>query len=183
MNELEAYDNIGTQYYYLKNINKAIYYHNRTMNGKIEKETDEKLDSIEKLTNSRVKKSFRKYLCLKTIFDNYNDKDTNFVYPHENYVALKEFNLKFNRLKSKELPASPKYERTNAREKLLKRALNKLIYDSKGDYKILRELHSKYRENKRKCKSLNNSMNEQAMVKRQKELLLSNKKVVVTANK
>ena len=50
MNELEAYDSIGMQYYYLRNIDKAMYYHNRMMNGILESNTEEKQDNIESLS-------------------------------------------------------------------------------------------------------------------------------------
>eukprot|EP00826_Nyctotherus_ovalis_P006736 TRINITY_DN11624_c0_g2_i5.p1 TRINITY_DN11624_c0_g2~~TRINITY_DN11624_c0_g2_i5.p1 ORF type:complete len:238 (-),score=31.02 TRINITY_DN11624_c0_g2_i5:462-1175(-) len=180
-NELDAYDSIGMQYYYLRNIDKAMYYHSRMMYGKVEKETPEKLGSLEKLLKSRDAKNFKNYSNGKTDFGRYCDKDSDFVYPHENFAGLKEFDIKFLRLEKKELPPSPKYERANVKENLLKRALNKLLYDSRRDYTALRELNNKYRENKRKCKSVNSSVSEQ--VKQQKNLLLSNRKVVVVANK
>eukprot|EP00826_Nyctotherus_ovalis_P006735 TRINITY_DN11624_c0_g2_i3.p1 TRINITY_DN11624_c0_g2~~TRINITY_DN11624_c0_g2_i3.p1 ORF type:complete len:171 (-),score=43.20 TRINITY_DN11624_c0_g2_i3:439-951(-) len=169
------------QYYYLRNIDKAMYYHSRMMYGKVEKETPEKLGSLEKLLKSRDAKNFKNYSNGKTDFGRYCDKDSDFVYPHENFAGLKEFDIKFLRLEKKELPPSPKYERANVKENLLKRALNKLLYDSRRDYTALRELNNKYRENKRKCKSVNSSVSEQ--VKQQKNLLLSNRKVVVVANK
>ena len=55
--ELNAYDHIGLQYYYLGQIEKANYYHFRSMNGAVETENS----SLRLLGISRVTESISKY--------------------------------------------------------------------------------------------------------------------------
>jgi hypothetical protein len=71
--ELEAYDNIGIMYYYLGNINKAIYYHNRMMKGELEGDTAEKRWNVEALAKARAQQAYKRESKdgLNTIFHKY----------------------------------------------------------------------------------------------------------------
>lgn len=84
--ELESYDNIGLAYYYLGDINKAIYYHNRMMNKRFEGETQEKHWNNLAITNKYSKDSYKRALIQKSIFEKYKDdlKNNKNVFPHEN---------------------------------------------------------------------------------------------------
>ena len=90
MQELDAYDAIGMEYYYLRDIDKAIFYHNRMMKGELEKMTVEKRWNLDVLERSRQKCEYRKNSGLKTVFEIYKEnkekmEDNNEIeLPHEN---------------------------------------------------------------------------------------------------
>lgn len=86
MMELEAYDSIGIEYYYLGNIEKSIYYHNRMMNGEIEKESSAKDWSLEELKKDRHNKAFKQLKKFTTVFELYHEAlmfGISFEFPHE----------------------------------------------------------------------------------------------------
>ena len=91
MNELDAYDNMGLAYYYLGNLNKAIYYHNRMMSGILEGNTDVKAWNIGLLDKDRGKKTFKESTDTKSMFRDYKlakEHDISFNYPHSNLHEL-----------------------------------------------------------------------------------------------
>jgi len=88
--ELETYDLIGMQYYYLENLDKARYYHTRMMKGILEPQTYEKSENLQKLQKSRKIAEFKRTLKYKSIFENYNENGI-FLENNKNEL-LKYFN-------------------------------------------------------------------------------------------
>jgi len=96
MNELDAYDNMGLAYYYMGNVNKSIFYHNRMMSGKLEEDTDVKKWNIMLLEKDRNKKNFYKAVEPKSMFREYkNCKENNseYIFPHQNENQLLKYFL------------------------------------------------------------------------------------------
>ena len=93
--EIEAYDNIGLQYYYLGNMNKASYYHNRMMNGLIERKTPEKLYWIKLILKGRSEKAYKQAASYATYFDCYKKSKGRlrelFIFPHENEREFEKY--------------------------------------------------------------------------------------------
>jgi len=83
--ELESYDCIGIEYYYMGNIDKSIYYHNRMMNRKFEGESREKIWNITKLEKELKEKAYKKGYPTSSFFDLHKmNTDQEFILPHEN---------------------------------------------------------------------------------------------------
>lgn len=122
MNELDAYDNIGIQYYYLHNVSKAMYYHNRMMNGKLEPNNIVKKVNISNLMIKRNEESYKKYILQKTIFDKYANENSDFIYPHKDESEFFTLKKKFLKFKNKNFPISPKCEIINLEEEIMKKA-------------------------------------------------------------
>ncbi len=86
MFELDAYDNMGIQYYYGGNLDKAMYYHHRMMAGIIEEETNVKAWNIGLLERDRRSRAFKESNVVLSIFALYREaKKTGrpFLFPHE----------------------------------------------------------------------------------------------------
>ena len=64
--ELAAYDQIGMQYYYLGNVEKAKYFHEKMMQAEIEP-LDSKLRQLSKIKKSSMMREQRKKLLLQVI--------------------------------------------------------------------------------------------------------------------
>ena len=86
--ELEVYDNLGIEYYYLGDIERAVYYHNRMIQGSLEPEgTAVKEISLNMLSTKREQTSFKYRNKAKTPLDTiprvyqYKDKE-NPILPH-----------------------------------------------------------------------------------------------------
>ncbi len=73
MQELDAYDSIGMQYYYMGNIDKAIFYHNRMMRGELERFTPEREWNQTALERAREKADYKRSVLAKSIFELYLD--------------------------------------------------------------------------------------------------------------
>ena len=95
--ELEVYDLIGMEYYYMNNIGKAQFYHNRMMEGELEPFSLVKQKNLEVLEKKDLKRRELKELKVRkteTIFEDYNrfvethPNDENIVLPHENKGEL-----------------------------------------------------------------------------------------------
>jgi len=84
--ELESYDNIGLAHYYLGDINKAIYYHNRMMDKRLEGDTQEKRWNNQTIINKLEKNSYKRSSIQKSIFEEYKEglRIRKKVFPHEN---------------------------------------------------------------------------------------------------
>jgi len=85
---------IGMEYYYLNNIPKAQFYHERAMKGKIEPMSLEKMENLEELENKRKERNNREKKTTLTVFENYklliesNSNIENITLPHENSREL-----------------------------------------------------------------------------------------------
>jgi len=87
LNELEAYDSMGIEYYYLGNINKACFYHNRMMAGVMEGDTDVKRWNMRLLEEEFKVKDVRNRMSYSSIFEEYRNAKKHgnpFVFLHEN---------------------------------------------------------------------------------------------------
>jgi len=130
MHELEAYDLIGIQYYYLGNIDKAIYYHNRMMNGELEINSTAKAWSIEQVQKTRLGKEFQLSRECKTMFQFYKEARElaiEYNFPHENKKEIAKTDMKIQDRKMLSNIISPKFKSNNVKENLLDEALNKLL--------------------------------------------------------
>ena len=74
---MEAYDLIGVRYYYLNNIEKAQYYHDRMMKGKLQRDSATKRNIIGLLDSNK-----KVHISDNTIFDDYKINES-FIFPHE----------------------------------------------------------------------------------------------------
>ena len=182
-NELNAYDNIGIQYYYLNDIDRAKYYHNRMMNNELERDTSAKRIGLDKLKEANEDKALKRSLITKTVFQKYRDKDPDFKHLHENMEERKVLDVKLAKMVNKELLESPRYEEFNLKDKVLKKALQQLLQSPAED--TLRRANTKLQERKGLSSSLQTG-NQYTSNKQQegflKEGLFSNLKVALLAN-
>lgn len=92
--ELEAYDNMGLEYYYIGNIEKACFYHNKMMNCITEKDTDVKKWNLEILEEKHKRKSYRKNIKFTSIFEEFKNVKKHggsFTYPHKNTQEIMKY--------------------------------------------------------------------------------------------
>lgn len=92
--ELQAYDNIGLEYYYLGNIDKAIFYHNRMMEGELEISTPAKEWNLNQLIKERNSRTFKQSKECKTIFENFKEAlffRIPYNFPHENKQQINQY--------------------------------------------------------------------------------------------
>jgi hypothetical protein len=84
--ELESYDNIGLAYYYLGDINKAIYYHNRMMEKRLEGDTQEKRWNSQAVVNKLEKNSYKRVYLKSIEFEEHKEglKVKKKLFLHEN---------------------------------------------------------------------------------------------------
>lgn len=72
--ELRSYDNIGIQYFYLNNKSKARYFHNRMINGKIEKHTSQlRTRFIKEMEEKNERMFYKEDKTLKTDDEDYDN--------------------------------------------------------------------------------------------------------------
>lgn len=136
--ELETYDCIGLAYYYLGDINKAIYYHNRMMEKKLEGDSQERRWNNQAVVNKLEKNSYKRSLIQNSVFEEYRGyvKGGRKLFPHENIEYTIMYIVRYCRLQLKEkFPVnlkkvvSPKYESSNVRQELYSRALRMSLLD------------------------------------------------------
>lgn len=87
VSELEAYDSMGIEHYYLRDINRASYYHNRMMAGVLEKESDAKKWNLRVLEEACRAKAVRNRAEYSSIFENFKNakkQRVGYVFLHEN---------------------------------------------------------------------------------------------------
>eukprot|EP00826_Nyctotherus_ovalis_P009407 TRINITY_DN12483_c0_g5_i1.p1 TRINITY_DN12483_c0_g5~~TRINITY_DN12483_c0_g5_i1.p1 ORF type:complete len:224 (-),score=65.19 TRINITY_DN12483_c0_g5_i1:533-1204(-) len=176
VNELDAYDSIGMQYYYLKNIDKARYYHNRMMNNELERNSSAKLNSLQLLKETRKANAFKRSFITKTIFEKYRDKDADFKHLHSNIEEVKVLDVKLKRMTEKPLLESPRYEGSDLRDRVLKKALKRILQDPSEDAEALRRADAKLWEGGEKSHSVENQSSSEEQKK-----LFSNLRVAVLA--
>jgi len=81
--ELKAYDNIGIQYYYLGNMSKAEFYHNRMMKGEIEPKTQEKLICLDYMKKRKLITAYKQVIEFDSFFDQYDKMKGNYLKPFQ----------------------------------------------------------------------------------------------------
>jgi len=116
--ELETYDNIGICYYYLGNINKAIFYHNRFIN----KQVEEDMSKI-KWNDYVLKKKGKSHT--HSLFEDYNIKlnDKSFIFPHQSKQYTNHYSIKETIPVDLMKITSPKYENNDLKKQMLLKAL------------------------------------------------------------
>jgi len=176
LNEFNAYDNIGLMHYYLGNIDKAIYYHNRMMNGEAERRTLAKNLNLQSLNKDGELFRIRQHMLRITIFQQY--KTTN-RYLHEDNEEKKKLNTKLQTIGSKQLLISPKYEKIDIKETLLKKALQNILEESNTSTKIssLQELSKDFITTTNKFRYTIAPLEFQYKLERQKKILSNNSRV------
>eukprot|EP00826_Nyctotherus_ovalis_P066977 TRINITY_DN9968_c0_g1_i22.p1 TRINITY_DN9968_c0_g1~~TRINITY_DN9968_c0_g1_i22.p1 ORF type:complete len:229 (+),score=75.15 TRINITY_DN9968_c0_g1_i22:685-1371(+) len=129
--ELETYDCIGLAYYYLGDINKAIYYHNRMMEKRLEGDSQEKRWNNQAVANKLEKNSYKRSLIQKSVFEEYKGhaKGSRKLFPHENIEYTIILQLKGRFPVNLKKVVSPKYENNNMRQQLLSQALRMSFLD------------------------------------------------------
>ncbi len=182
------------EYYYLRNIDKAIYYHNRMMEGEHEKQTPAKECDLEQLERARRGRAFKSDLAYRTVFEAFHDwkfsadpavAGADFRYPHEDRTELAKLEGSSNRILAKKLLLSPKYQGANIKEGMLKQALHtvllsNLVKESK-ELDALEELNKSVEEEDTPENSA--SWEHQFHIEQQKKLLYSDSRVVSLANR
>eukprot|EP00826_Nyctotherus_ovalis_P049135 TRINITY_DN5885_c0_g1_i5.p1 TRINITY_DN5885_c0_g1~~TRINITY_DN5885_c0_g1_i5.p1 ORF type:complete len:285 (-),score=81.09 TRINITY_DN5885_c0_g1_i5:373-1227(-) len=173
--ELEAYDNIGLVYYYLGDIDKAIYYHNRMMNKQLEEETEEKKWNNYSVSKKIADAGKTKGYIARTFFIEYRERaaEGEAVLPHESTHYVNE------RLAKEKRPAktnvvSPKHENSDLKAKIFSQALKNSFLN--GDIPIEKyneikkdaEYDSAYMPLKMKVKSQIQSRRESSLFENRK---------------
>lgn len=179
MNELDAYDSIGMEYYYLKDIDRARYYHNRMMNNELEKVTSAKANSLDKLKKARKENAYKKSFGAKSIFEKYCDEDTDFKHLHKNIEEIKVLEMKLAQKSNKELLESPRYEGVDFKDRVLKKALQKILQNPAEELDELRKVNAKPYEGRRQR---NSSLQIENQRNSEQKGLFSNLKVAILAN-
>jgi len=174
------------EYYYLRNIDKARFYHNRMMNGELEKRTQVKEWNLEYLYKSRKLKAYKETLGLKSDFEQYKSSIEEMQFPHDDKRELKKLDNQFVKIMQKVPLISPKFEITNLKENLLKKALNKVLQAPKKDpreLENLQELSRSFNETIEKSPDISESWEHEYQLEKQKKILYSDTRVVSLANK
>lgn len=94
--ELEAYDAIGLQYYYLGNLTKAKYYHSRMMSRDVEGESAERAAAMKMLADRR-RGELKKCCRFETFFESFAESTSVFagevVFPHESHREIVRYGV------------------------------------------------------------------------------------------
>ena len=91
ISELEAYDNMGVEYYYIGDINKANFYHSRMMNGIIEENTDTKkwnLQMLDKVAKTKEYPNVSQYMPIFETYKQSKKEEMEFKYTHTDGIKL-----------------------------------------------------------------------------------------------
>ncbi len=132
MRELEAYDDIGVEYYYLADINKATYYHNRMMECDLEGQTVERAMALENLAKSRTAQAYKRDEPFASAFDAYRiAKRTpafadQFRFIHEDRMRINRVEQTAARIERKQPLVSPRFRQENIKDRLLVRAFREI---------------------------------------------------------
>ena len=88
--ELDAYDSLGIAYYYIGNVDKAIYYHNRMMAGELEPDGEVKQWNLGLLEKDQLAHAYKDAVDAKSLFESYKEQRKGpstfafpFTFPHE----------------------------------------------------------------------------------------------------
>ena len=93
ISELDAYDNMGVEYYYIGDINKANFYHSRMMNGIIEENTDTKkwnLQMLDKVAKTKEYPNVSQYMPIFETYKKSKKEEMEFKYPHNDGIKLRK---------------------------------------------------------------------------------------------
>lgn len=125
MQELEVYDLIGMEYYYLNDIPKAQFYHERMMRGELEPLSAEKMSNLEDLEMKRRERAGRDKKAKLSVFESYkafvekNPNAENIILPHENSKELFKLTLRKMRYSTAEPLPSPKFTHIDLKTKII----------------------------------------------------------------
>ncbi len=136
-NELAAYDNIGLAYYYIGNMDKAVYYHNRMMNRMLEPESREKESNIAALEKSRELNAYKRTLAHTTMFAQYKLKilhGEEAVLPHESSNRVDMEAMKKDGWRSEQKVLSPKNEGNDTKIQFIREAFRQCFLEGNVDY-------------------------------------------------
>eukprot|EP00826_Nyctotherus_ovalis_P038412 TRINITY_DN3599_c0_g2_i3.p1 TRINITY_DN3599_c0_g2~~TRINITY_DN3599_c0_g2_i3.p1 ORF type:complete len:294 (+),score=54.66 TRINITY_DN3599_c0_g2_i3:303-1184(+) len=172
-------------YYYLKEIDKAMYYHNRMMNGETEKKTLAKNLNLESLNKPMRFVKIKRRMLQSTIFQQYKDQSKYYCLLHEDKKERKKLEYKLSKILRKQLLISPKYEDANIRDHLMIKALHEIIEQPNGSSQVdaLQELSKDFITTTERFRYTIAPLEFQYQLERQKKALCSNAKVVSMTNK
>jgi hypothetical protein len=171
--ELEVYDMIGIEYYYLNDIPKAQFYHERMMKGEIEPISLEKVQNLKELENKCKERNSRDKKIKLTIFETYklfiesHSIIETIILPHENPKELFKLNLRKTKYARAEPLISPKFNYIDLKTKIInsinKEALAECQSDTIKMQRIMKRLLTKqvkiYKYSKEECKRTSKKLN------------------------
>ncbi len=129
---MDAYDDIGLEYYYLRKIDKAIYYHNRMMECRLEGETVEREMALERLLKKRSARAFKANIAFSTAFDLYRRARSSrvaekFCFLHDSQKEILTIEKNGPKVEKKSPLTSPKFEEEDVHERMIDRAMQEVL--------------------------------------------------------
>ncbi len=139
VNELDAYDNMGLSYYYLGDLNRSIFYHNRMMSGILEGgESDVRRWDVGLLEKDRAMKLYRESVQMRSMFADYRlakERGLPYRFPHEDERERSKVSLKPVRRAAKDPLLSPGYRPPDVREDFMELAIRQAMAEGEiADY-------------------------------------------------